>query len=164
MSLKHLGIICLLVNLCYVKHVDASCTGINCSCTVATVAVNFGTYNPQSATNTTANGTLNITCTSFIVGLISYTMKLSTGGSGVYTNRHMINGSTPLLYNLYTSAAFTSIWGDGTGGSVQGTDSNLPVSSIPTLRAYTVYGSMTALQTSAIAGTYTDTVVVTVTY
>lgn len=164
MSLKYLGIICLLVNLCYVNHVDAACTGVACSCTVSTATVNFGTYNPQSATNTTANGTITTSCTAFLAGLISYTIAISTGGSGTYTNRRMINGATPLLYNLYTSAAFTSIWGNGTGGSVIGTDSNLPVSSIPILRSYTVYGRMPALQTSAIAGTYTDTVVATVTY
>ncbi|MEF9387891.1 spore coat protein U domain-containing protein [Ralstonia solanacearum species complex bacterium KE056] len=61
-------------------------------------------------------------------------------------------------YNLYTSSAYTTAWGDGSGSSstVAGTGTGLAQST-------TVFGRLPA-QTTPQAGTYTDTIIVTVTY
>lgn len=68
-----------------------------------------------------------------------------------------------LNYNLYADGAHTLIWGDGTGGTSTVSDSyTLPASS--STRDYTVYGRISGAQSSAVAGNYLDTVLITVTY
>lgn len=44
-------------------------------------------------------------------------IQVSTGTSGTYTNRKMINGAHYVLYNLYTGTNQSSVWGDGTNNS-----------------------------------------------
>lgn len=127
--------------------------------TVTASAVNFGNYSPTNPSNTTANGSISVNCTIGIDVLPSLDISMSTGASGTYTSREM-NGSSVLSYNLYTSGAFTNVWGDGTGGtSTQSYSSLLLLGGV----TYTVYGLLPASQFIA-PGAYTDTIVVTVTY
>jgi spore coat protein U-like protein len=64
-----------------------------------------------------------------------------------------------LNYNIYTSAARTTVWGNGTSGTatIGGTGTG-------TSQSVTVYGRVGSGQTSVPAGAYADTVAVTVTY
>ena len=143
----------------------ACCLGISAdawalvqSCTVSTVPVNFGIYNPLAGAPVTATGTVTVNCTVGLLG--SWTVTLSSGNSGNFTTRRLANGSSSLSYNLYTSAAYVSVWGDGSAGtSVDGGSSVLGV----TNTSYTVYGRIPAGQDAA-AGTFTDTIVVTLNY
>ena len=91
-------------------------------------------------------------------------MSLSPG-SGSYATRTMKNGTNNLEYNLYTTNALTTVWGDGTAstGTRGGTGTGLSAARDQTL---TVFGSLpnsTANQ-DAPAGAYTDTITATVTY
>ncbi|HEX5282293.1 MAG TPA: spore coat U domain-containing protein [Micropepsaceae bacterium] len=127
------------------------------SCTVSAAPVAFGTFNPFGSV-VTATGTISVTCSG---GSPSspYTIALSTGGSGSFTTRHMSDGfSDNLNYNLYTSAAHTSIWGDGTSGTVTvgGTNGH-------TTNNFTAYGQLPTPQ-GVTPNSYTDTITVTVTY
>jgi len=133
------------------------------SCTVAAVPVNFGSYNPLAGTPATATGTVTVSCTVTVVGLVeSWTVALSSGNSGNFTTRLLANGSSSLSYNLYTTAAYTSVWGDGSGAtSLMSGSSLLAVGT--TNNYYTVYGRIPAGQDAA-AGTFTDTIVVTLNY
>ena len=133
------------------------------SCTVSAVPVNFGIYNPLAAVPATATGTVTVSCTVTVIGLIeSWTVDLSSGNSGNFATRVLANGSSTLSYNLYTSAAYTSIWGDGSGTtSVVSGSTLLAVGT--TNNYYTVYGRIPAGQDAA-AGTFTDTIVVTLNY
>ena len=128
------------------------------SCTITTVPVNFGTYDPLSGTPNTATGTVNLVCT---LGLLqTWTVGLSAGNSGSFAQRVLSNGGSSLAYNLYTSASYASVWGDGSGGT--SVDSGTQV--IGTTNAtYTVYGRIPAGQDVG-AGSYLDTITVTVTY
>ncbi len=65
-----------------------------------------------------------------------------------------------LNYNLYTTAARDTIWGDGTTPTVTQT---YTTSSGIALTTFTAYGSITAGQ-FATPGLYTDGITVTVTY
>jgi spore coat protein U-like protein len=48
-----------------------------------------------------------------------YTLSLDKGvNASTYLPRQMINAGTRLNYNLYTDSAQTTVWGDGTGGTV----------------------------------------------
>ncbi len=128
------------------------------SCSVSLLPVSFGTVDASSPTTTTGTGTITVTCTG--LSLFSYTIRLSTGGSGSFASRRMQSGGNQLQYNLYRDITRTQVWGDGTGGSysVTGTIVILGVS-IP----YPVYGSIPGNQ-NVPSGTYADTIQVTVTY
>lgn len=129
------------------------------SCTVTAVGVAFGTYTPMQATALDMNGTINIVCTG-VTGRNTVTIDLSTGASNNYLNRTLTAGAATLGYNLYFDAAYTQVWGNGTGGSVVGTASIrrvAPTASLP------VYGAIAASQDPA-PGSYADTILVSVNY
>lgn len=122
------------------------------SCTVSAVSAAFGGYDvfQQQATETT--GSVTVTCHS----TTTYTISLSAG-SGTFAARVMKNGTQQLNYNLFTDAQRLTVWGDGTAGTST-------VSATATGGSYTVYGMIPALQKTVGAGSYSDTITVTVTY
>jgi spore coat protein U-like protein len=121
--------------------------------------VGFGNYNPGSPSDDTATGTIVVRCQgSPFNTLPAFTVDLSTGGAGSYTPRRMLLGLSQLFYNLYTSAGYTTIWGDGTGGS-----GNIASAGGVNTQNFTVYGRIPTGQFVA-AGNYSDTITVTVTY
>ena len=128
--------------------------------TVSATPVNFGSYMPTSALALVAGGTVKISCGLGLDLLPNFTVALSQGNGGSYAPRAMINGSMRLSYNLYTTAAYSTVWGDGTAGTaVQSYTSPLQLGSA----TFTAYGQLPAGQFAG-AGLYTDTIVVTVTY
>jgi spore coat protein U-like protein len=133
------------------------------SCTVAATGVNFSTYNPLSASPNDATSTVTVDCQNLIVGLfVNYTVSLSSGSSGNYTQRHMQSGSSTLNYNLFLTASHTTVWGDGSGGT--GTNGLAAILIVgDTQTPYTAYGRIFAGQDRA-AGNYSDTIIVTLTY
>jgi spore coat protein U-like protein len=133
---------------------------------VSATPVAFGTYNPLSGTATVSTGTVTASCT--LVGGGNTTVNLvssySTGSSGSYATRRMVTGANLLTYNLYFDAAYTQIRGDGTGGSqTGGATFNLTNGSPTQSTTSTIYGRATASQDVA-AGTYNDTITITITY
>jgi spore coat protein U domain-containing protein, fimbrial subunit CupE1/2/3/6 len=140
--------------------VSGNCTAASCS--VAASGVNFGTYNPLSGTPKDAAGTVTFSCNVLAGLLMSWTVSLSTGNSGSYAPRLLSNGVSTLSYNLYTSAAHSSVWGDGTGVTGLVSDHVLLIVGLNTFN-YPVYGRIPAGQDAA-AGGYTDTIMVTVNY
>jgi spore coat protein U-like protein len=90
-----------------------------------------------------------------------YTVALNVGsGGGTFAARKLSSGTSTLNYNLFTSAANTSIWGDSTSSTVTmaGTGSGLL-----TANSLTVYGTVPISQ-DVVSGVYSSTVTVTVTY
>lgn len=162
MSLKK--IVCvILMGLLWAKNSIASCTGVGCSCTVATVLnVIFGNYNPVSPSNLDTSGTIQLTCIAVVVGNVSYTISLNAGQGGSFAPRMMTDSVHNLNYNLYTDATYTSIWGNGTGGTSTVSDS-MPILLVASSKSYSVYGRIPASQ-SVPTGVYSDTITVTVTY
>jgi spore coat protein U-like protein len=134
------------------------------SCTVAASPSPFGLYVPSNpAALSSSSGTITVTCSVTLVGLLEgWTILLSTGNSGTFAARQMSVAGRSLSYNLYTTAAHTQVWGDGTAGT--GTISDLQLLTVGTNSyPYTVYGSVPALQDQP-PGTYNDVIVVTVNY
>jgi spore coat protein U-like protein len=128
-------------------------------CTVNIGApVNFGTYLVFSGSAATSTGYVAVDCNSYSG---TYVIALSAGvnGSGSFSDRLMSNGTSNLPYQLFADAGYSTIWGDGTGGSV--TVSGNCSGSCNT--SYTVYSQIPALQAVS-PGSYSDTVQVTVTY
>ena len=136
------------------------------SCSVTATGPAFGVYSPLNATPTYANSTVQVTCTLLSGGATTVTLvsSYSTGASGTYAMRTMLSGANTLNYNLFYDAAYTQIRGNGTGGSQTGGATLNLSPGTPTLSASgTIYGRIPARQDVA-AGTYTDTIVVTITY
>jgi spore coat protein U-like protein len=129
-----------------------------CSFTAGPTSLAFGAYDPASATPADSTGTFSYSCTSARVRPV--VVELSAGTAGSFSSRQMSFGAERLSYNLFTTGARSVVWGDGTGGSQ--TVSSVP--SGPTHGAtLTIYGRITAGQWVA-AGTYGDTIVVTLNY
>ncbi len=125
-------------------NVDATVVG---SCSVeGTTAINFGNYDPTSATPTDSAGDVQVRCTKNT----AYTVYIGA-------DRSMTDGTDTLNYELYSDAGRSSAWGDtlGTGVGYTAPDNNTA--------AHTIYGRVSALQNVGV-GTYTDTVTVTVEY
>jgi spore coat protein U-like protein len=140
----------------------ASSDDARATCTISTMSVNFGLYNPLTPTANVATGTVSMSCTVLLGLFETWTIALSTGNSNNFTTRKMLNGTSPLSYNLYTSAAYSNVWGDGSGSTTLVSGSAL-LSIGTTVYPYTVYGRIPAGQDSA-AGTFMDTIVVTLNY
>jgi spore coat protein U-like protein len=135
---------------------------VNANCLVAANALDFSTYVPGNG-NVDVNSTLSVRCTKNT----AYTVALNAGSTsgGTLSQRLMGNGTDTLQYNLYTSAARTTVWGDGTSSTaaVPGTGAGLGAGNAVT---HTVYGRLvdSAANQDVSAGSYSDTITVTVTY
>jgi spore coat protein U-like protein len=130
------------------------------ACTISAVGVAFGAYNPQSAANDDGTGTVNLACPPSVMAPI---VALSKGGSPTYSPRRMTGGAFTLTYNLYTTAARTTVWGDGTGGTVTVTLTGGTVSGGVRNFSRTIYGRAPGSQNVG-AGAYSDTITLTVTF
>lgn len=134
------------------------------SCTItATQALAFGNYDPLSANATVpldASGSISTTCTAGQNAVVTLSQggHAISGSSATTPQRAMIRSGNPdvLAYFLYTDTGRAAVWGDTspTGSPVSG--SGLP-------QPMTVYGRVTSGQTIA-PGSYTDTVVATITF
>ncbi|WP_167514653.1 Csu type fimbrial protein [Mesorhizobium intechi] len=127
---------------------------INANCNVSATNVNFGSVGVL-ASNVDSTGSVTVRCTDST----PYNIGLSAGsGSGAtVASRKMTNGVKTVTYSLYSDSGRTTVWGNTIGTNTSsGTGTGLD-------QAYTVYARAPA-QTTPAPGTYTDTVVVTVTY
>ena len=126
----------------------------NCAVTASDLA--FGNYAPSSGSPVTASTTLQVTCTPSL----AYSIALDGGTTtGAVAARAMSDGgSGQLTYGLYKSSGYSTIWGDGSGvtQTVAGTGNGAA-------QPHTVHGRIPASQFVA-AGSYTDSITVTVTY
>lgn len=129
---------------------------VQSACVVSANPLAFGNYNPTSGSNTDATTTLSVTCTSGT----SYTVGLSagTGNGATVSARKMTGGGNTLNYALYQDSARSTNW-----GNTPGTDTPASATAGASAATLTVYGRITGGQ-NVPAGTYTDSVTVTVNY
>lgn len=132
----------------------ASATVVN-NCLISATNVAFtSTGVLSSALN--ASGAITARCTNGD----AYQIALSSGSSGSVAARQMqrAGGGGAVNYQLYTDAAHTSAWGDGTAGTTMatGTGSGNAVS-------ITVYGRVPT-QTTPMPGNYSDTITATISF
>ena len=128
---------------------------VSASCTVSTTDLAFGEYlytADASASNKTATITSN--CSVGSGGII----KLSDGANAADGVRRMVHFSDSTEFLRYTVSnieAGGTKWDDTTGVNYSGIGDDVDSSA---------YGQIEANQSTALIGTYTDTLVVTVTY
>lgn len=140
-------------------------TSIVANCLVGLQDMNFGDFDPSgSAPNLEAEGRITMNCTDNA----SYTIRLQPGArpgaSGTQREMALVGGTDPsvfVVYQLYSDDQRTQVWGDGsTVGFTNvvtgtGTGSQQPIP---------VYGLIRSGQDLLVAGTYTDTVSVSVSF
>lgn len=133
------------------------------ACGVSSTPMSFSNYNVFSSAPLDAVGSITITCDPSTPPPVPYVVSLDAGANsgGVFNPRKLarVGGGSYLNYNLYTNPIRTMVWGDGTGSSYTS-----PGSISGSSRTLTVYGRIMAKQRTALVGSYTDTVTVTVLY
>lgn len=132
------------------------------SCSIGSSGVAFGTYNPTSMVDNTSTGSIDVACDGTLLQIVGFSVSLSAG-NGTMTTRKLVSGASNLGYNLYLDPAYMVRFGDGTMGS-QTTSASFTLAVSPTIRSITVYGKLPAGQTTATVGTYSDTLIMTVTF
>ncbi|MEH3105812.1 MAG: spore coat U domain-containing protein [Sphingomonas fennica] len=131
------------------------------SCGVTTAPANFGVYNPLSAAAATTTGTVEVACTCTVVDCVAfaYRVEMTAGQSGNAASREMRGPSGKLLYNLYQDSNHSAVWGSA-------------ASSYSVIYLLALFGSSQKTTVFARApagqkiraGTYSDNVMVTITY
>jgi spore coat protein U domain-containing protein, fimbrial subunit CupE1/2/3/6 len=135
---------------------------VTANCTISTAPVAFGAYDPVVANATTAlngTGTVSVTCTNGDSTTVTLGQGANAGGGSTDAapaRRLNDGGADYLSYSLYQDTGRTTVWGNtaGTGVAYTGTG---------TVSVLTVYGAVTAGQ-NVPSGSYTDTVVATITF
>jgi spore coat protein U-like protein len=154
-----LAVVALLISLDAAAAID---------CTVSTVGVAFGEYDPLSPTPTDSTGDVTIVCVYISGGAqqVSYSVQLSSGSSGSYLQRQMQAAPSVLRYNLFTDAARSAVWGDGSGGTTVANGSVTIGPGVGNGRredARSIYGRIPARQ-DALFGNYADSIIVTLVF
>lgn len=120
---------------------------VQSTCVISTTAMGFGTY---AAVVNNSTSTVTVTCTNTTPYTVSLNAGLATGAT--VTARSMTGGAVLLNYALYSDSARSANF--TTTASIAGNGAAQPI---------TIYGQIPGLQYVA-PGTYTDTIVATVTY
>lgn len=129
---------------------------VTATCTVGTSAIDFLAVDPFATTDLTATGAVKVTCTNGT----AYSIGLDKGANGAdVSNRQMANGTAMMNYALYTDDAHANNW-----GNTDGTDTLTGLTGSGTEQSNPVYGVVPKGQNALKAGSYSDTVVVTVNY
>jgi spore coat protein U-like protein len=133
------------------------------NCIIGATALNLGTF--DGTNDLTSSSNITVRCSNGS----DFTVDLSTGVSGSYTTRHLVNATStsglPLVYNLYLEDTYNTVWGNGSNGTGRVSDFGEGMA-LANAITHTVYGRLLASSnTGAIdAGSYTDTITATVTY
>lgn len=127
-------------------------------CNVATSPLNFGNYDPVAANKTTpldSTTVVNVYCTAQTPVTVALDNGLWLTGS---TRRLQSAAGNFLNYEMYKDSARGVVWNATNLNSGTSTSKNTPINS-----GFTVYGRVAAAQDLP-AGSYSDTVTVTVNY
>ena len=133
------------------------------SCSISTTDISFGAYDAvgaHAAAPLVATGGVSSTCTLGASGNIKISQGLNANidSSDSTPRRRMVAGSDAtsfLDYEVFSDSGRSVVWENGTGLPYTGTGSAVPL---------TVYGSVAAAQTSAVSGSYSDTLTVAINY
>lgn len=135
---------------------------VTANCIISTTAVAFGGYDPIVSNKSSALdgvGSVEVTCTNgadYTVGL-GQGGNADTGSSEAAPLRRMSDGGSSFLsYALYSDSGRTTVWGNDAASDVDGIGTGLE-------QSLDVYARV-AQDQNVIEGSYSDTVVATVTF
>ena len=116
--------------------------------------IDFGSQGGVVDSGIDATGTVEVECTdgtTYDIGLDE-----GIGAAATVATRRMTSGADTVAYSLYSDAPGGAVWGDTVGVDTVGSTGT------GAAQTFTVYGRVPAQ--NAPAGTYLDTITVTVTY
>jgi len=130
---------------------------VNAACSVSATDMVFGVYDPSAAANVNTS-TVTVTCTKATAYDIGLNAGIATGAT--VTTRQMKHATLADLINyfLYSDSGRTTNW-----GNTVGVDTVNVASATGAAENHTVYGRVPTGQYVS-AGSYADTITVTVTY
>jgi spore coat protein U-like protein len=138
------------------------------ACTVSSSGLAFGAYQPLTfpgkltSMPVTSDATISIVCTNVSTSG-AYTLALGPSGGSAgdrISTRYLVNGSSEMMFNVYTDFNRSIVWGNGTLGSLVGGSIAVGNSS----QNVTVYGKLPASQHTLKAGSYSGSMTMTLTY
>jgi len=136
-------------------------TTVIANCTVTSTPIAFGNYDSLSATPTTATGSVALTCSQGTAPSVA----VGDGGNFLATRR-MTDGTSFLPYSIYRPTATTP--GATCAGAATDYPNTTPGLALPAApstapRTFNLCGSIAA-GVSVPVGSYTDTVLATITF
>lgn len=136
---------------------------ISTNCNISTTTMNFGSTAPSIASNIDSTATITVQCTN----TTPYSVGLNNGSNASGSQNRMRLGATAnfVNYEIYTDSARTHLWAttSSTTSCTSGASTCILGTGTGSNQNITVYGRVPT-QTVPAAGTFTDTVVVTITY
>jgi spore coat protein U-like protein len=130
------------------------------TCLVSATSLIFPAYVPAAGT-LKATSTITLRCTNGVQYAVG--MSAGTTAGAAFTQRLLASGANTLQYNIYTSSAYSAVWGDGSGAT-QVVGGNAVGFATPI--TLTVYGELpdSAANQAAAPGNYSDTILIVMTY
>jgi spore coat protein U-like protein len=129
------------------------------SCSLSAASISFGNYDVFSPNHLDSIGQLVFRCAP---NDNNVAISLSRGGSPSFSPRRLVNVGSFINYNLYLDAARSVVWGDGSGGTQTYFISNPKPNNADI--AVPVYGRISAGQSAAAFGNYSDTITAIINY
>lgn len=144
---------CLVALACVSGY---SCLHAGVSCDVDSAALTFSLYDPSSTSPTDGVGTVDLHCSNPLAATpngVSVALSISpTSDRKMRGNGHTLN------YGIYSNAARSANWGDGSAAPMLSTGA-LQANESKSLH-FTLYGRIPPLQNIA-AGNYSDSLLIT---
>jgi spore coat protein U-like protein len=138
-------------------------TSVSMSCTISAGAMTFASYDPTATVDNDATATITSTCTTGGAAVITMSEggRAQVGSTAAIPLRAMFNGSEgfpeELDYHLYSDSAGGAVWGNTA-------ESGKAITADGSAQNFTAYGRIPKNQTGITAGTFNDSVAVTLTY
>jgi spore coat protein U-like protein len=132
------------------------------SCSVSTTVMNFGSTSSFIIANVNTTATITAQCTS----TTPYSIGLDNGQNASGGQRRMsVGGGNYVSYGLYTDSGYSNAWTSTTSttGCTSGANTCFLGTGTGSNQSITLYGQVPP-QTAPAVGTYSDTVVVTLTF
>ena len=141
------------------RRVIAACTNLSVS------SIDFGAFTqpiPNTFSFKFANAVLTVNCATGTPWAAAANVGSGTGATfiqGGFGGRRMMSGANFLTYGLYRDGGYTTMWGDGTSGSV-----TVAGTGTGAAQTNTIFGRVEGPIPAPPPGTYTDTITVTLTF
>ena len=138
--------------VCWLAMLPCVAWAIPDDCVPTMSGLVFGVYDTINPTFGTTTVSVSCENPSGPAKTFNYSLRLSSG-PGSYASRSMTGTGDTLSFNLYTSAAYSTIWGDGTAGTGVVTGSISVPGGTTLVDTKVVYGRITAPQ-NVLPGSY----------
>ncbi len=132
---------------------------VTATCTINAGAMAFGAYDAVGGGQVDGTATVAVACTKGATAVITLGQGANASGSSTDSapDRRMAAGAQRLAYALFSDSNRSVPWGNTAGTSVGYTSTSSASSNL------TVYGRITSGQ-DVTAGSYTDTVIATISF